>query len=408
MRWHRGPRAHLSAFLLLVAFGFACGSNEYAEPPPPAVTVQRPSVRDVTRFAEHTGTTRAVESVEVRARVKGFLESMHFRAGDDVVAGALLFTIDPEPFEVALEAAEAAFASAEAERDLAQTEFDRTQMMFDQEAMSELKLIQARAKRDKAVAAVAAATAEVHAAKLDLEYAHVKAPITGRVGRHLIDMGNLVGAQEATLLAEMVRYAPIYVYFHLSERDLLALQELSRSRREERGADYEDRQPTPVQVGRANEEGYPHEGKIDFSALEIDPDTGTFEIRGLLPNEGALDEIIVPGTFVRVRVPIGEQKDALLLSERALGADQNGRYVLVVNDADVVEQRPVEVGPLVDGLRVIETGLRAEDWVIVNGLQRARPGAPVAAERAEGGAATDGKASEAPAALGSAAAAGGE
>jgi RND family efflux transporter MFP subunit len=377
----RSFRARLGARLLAVACTSACGSNEYAEPPPPDVEVQHPVVRDVTRFVEYTGTTRAVESVEVRARVKGFLQTMHYRAGDEVEKGELLFTIDPKPFELALEAAAAEVASRSAELDLAQTEYERSHMMFDRDATSELKLLQARAKRDKAAAAIAESEAAVHAAQLDLDYAHVKAPITGRVGRHLVDPGNLVGAGEATLLTRIVRYAPIHVYFHLSERDLLALQELSQEQREARKASYEEREPTPLHVGRANEEGYPHEGVIDFSALEIDPDTGTFEIRGLLQNQGALDEIIVPGTFVRVRVPIAEETGALLLSERALGADQSGRYVLVVNTDDVVEQRPVEVGPLVDGLRLIEKGLRAEDWVIVNGLQRARPGARVTPKR---------------------------
>jgi RND family efflux transporter MFP subunit len=371
--------------LAILCLAAACGGNEYAPPPPPEVTAERPIVRDVTRFAEYTGTTRAVEAVEVRARVKGFLQSMHFEPGDSVEKGDLLFIIDPEPFEVALQAARADLASHQAEFDLAETEFERSQSMYDRKAISEIQLIQARAKRDKTAAAVAAAESDVHAAQLDYDYAHVKAPITGRVGRHLVDLGNLVGAEEATRLTEMVRYAPIHVYFQLSERDLLALQGLSQRRREEIGASYEERRPTRVQVGRANEDGYPHEGHVDYTALQIDPDTGTFEVRGILPNQGSLDEIIVPGTFVRVRVPIAEAKDALLVSERALGADQSGRYLLVVNDQDVVEHRRVDVGPLLDGLRVIAKGLRREDRVIVNGLQRARPGARVSVVTGSGG-----------------------
>ncbi|MBW2419542.1 MAG: efflux RND transporter periplasmic adaptor subunit [Deltaproteobacteria bacterium] len=305
--------------------------------------------------------------------------------------------IDPEPFQVALEAATADLASNQAELDLTQTEFERVDIMYKKQATSEIKLIQSRAKRDKAAAAVAASQAEVHAAQLDLDYAHVKAPIKGRAGRHRVDLGNLVGAEEATLLTHMVRYEPLYVYFQLSERDLLGLQRMSERRRAAAGKDFENRPPTPVEVGLADEKGYPHHGVIDYTALEVDPDTGTFEVRGILPNQGELDEIIVPGSFVRVRVPIGQQPGAILLSERALGADQRGRYVLVVNDEDVVEHRRVSVGPMIDGLRVIDEGLEAEDWVIVEGLQRARPGSQVAAERrGPGGESATGEAAGAP------------
>ena len=367
------------ALWILAACAAACGSNEYTAPPPPAVTTRHPVVRDVTRYVEYTGTAEAIESVEVRARVTGFLQSMHFEPGDRVEKGELLFVIDPEPFEIELAAAQATLTANTAEFDLAQTEYDRARLMYEEKAISELNLIKAGAKRDQAKAAVQSAKTRIHAAELDIEWAHVKAPITGRVGRHRIDVGNLVGAEGATLLTNMIRYSPIYVYFHMSELDLLALQRMSRKQREEQGARYDDREETVVQVGQADDEGYPHEGVVDFTALQVDPGTGTFEIRGVLPNEGALDEIVVPGTFLRVRVPIGEQKDALLVTERALGSDQSGRFVLVVNDEGVVEQRVVEVGPIIDHLRLIEKGLGPGDQVIVNGLQRARPGAPVTA-----------------------------
>lgn len=408
MGGYRRARAHLGISILLLGCVCGCGSNEYAPPPPPAVTAERPVVRDVTRFVDYTGTTRAVESVEVRARVKGYLQSMHFQPGDFVEKGDLLFVIDPEPFEVALEAANSELAISQAQFDLSQTRFERSRQMYERKATNELQFLQARAERDKAAAAVAASESAVHAAQLDYDYAHVKAPIAGRVGRHLVDLGNLVGAGDATRLTEMVRYSPIYVYFHVSERDLLALQADGRKRRRERGTDFEDRERARVYVALADEEDYPHEGKIDFTALQIDPDTGTLEVRGILQNEGELDEIIAPGAFVRVRVPIGEQQDALLVSERALGADQSGRFLLVVNDEDVVEQRQVEVGSRIDDLRVIEKGLRAEDWVIVNGLQRARPGARVAATRAGGGDGNAEEGGEADSAAGSASAPGGE
>ncbi|MBW2665895.1 MAG: efflux RND transporter periplasmic adaptor subunit [Deltaproteobacteria bacterium] len=377
------PRRFLAVWIL-TACTAACGSNEYAAPPPPAVTTQHPVVRDVTRYVEYTGTAEAIESVEVRARVTGFLRSMHFDPGDRVKKGQLLLVIDPEPFEIELAAARANLAANTAELDLAQTEYDRARLMFEKKAISELNLIQAGAKRDQARAAAQSSKTKIHTAELNIEWAHVKAPITGRVGRHRVDVGNLVGAEGTTLLTNMIRYSPVYVYFHMSELDLLALQRMSLQQREVRDANYDDREKTAVQVGQADDEGYPHEGVIDFTGLQVDPGTGTLEIRGVLPNEGALDEIVLPGTFLRVRVPIGEQKDALLITERALGSDQSGRFVLVVNNEGVVEQRVVEVGPIIDNLRLIEKGLGPEDQVIVNGLQRARPGAPVTATLDDG------------------------
>lgn len=382
-RAQRCRLAHRAVGLLLpVSLAAACGGNEYVPPPPPTVTVARPQIQDVTRYAEYTGTTRAVESIEVRARVKGFLQSMHYQAGDYVQANQLLFVIDPEPFEVALEAARAELASNEAELALATTEYERTSQMFKRGATSELDLIRKRAQRDKQRAAVEASRAAVRDAELDLDYAHVKAPVAGRVGRHLVDIGNLVGAEGATHLADLVQYAPLHVYFHLSERDLLDLQQQISERRREAGTEWENRPRTVIALGRANEQGHPHEGVIDYTALEVDPDTGTFEIRGILPNEGELDEIIVPGTFVRVRLPVGSYEDALLVPEVALGADQNGRYLLVVNSQNVVEHRRVTVGSRLGEQRVILSGLRAEDDVVVNGLMRARPGATVQIERA--------------------------
>lgn len=191
-------------------------------------------------------------------------------------------------------------------------------------------------------------------------------------------MGNLVGTDGATLLSEIVVYSPLYVYFYISEREVFMLQEDSARRRKKMGKDWKHRDPSPIYVGRSGQDGYPFSGLVDYTALQIDAATGTFEVRGLLPNVGTLDEILMPGTFVRVQVPIAERKNALLVPERALGADQNGRFLLIANSENVVEQRSVQVGPARrDGTRVIKTGLTAQDWVITNGLQRARPGAKV-------------------------------
>jgi RND family efflux transporter MFP subunit len=387
--------ASLTRRSLLLSLGalalLACGGNEYVAPPPPKVTVARPEVRDVTRYAEYTGTTRAVERVVVRARVEGFLLSMEYEPGDFVEKGAPLFVIDPEPFELTLKSAEAELTSAKAEHELAKTEFKRTAALYKQQATSEINFIKLKARRDTAAAAVLDAEAKARSAQLDLDYAHVEAPVAGRVGRHLVDLGNLVGADGPTQLTDVVTYSPLYVYFHVSERDLLDFQTGGRERRQEAGADWDNRPPTPLYVGRANEVGFPHEGIIDYTALELDASTGTFEVRAILPNEGELDEVIIPGTFVRVRLPVAQVNGALLVPERALGADQSGRYVLVVNDDNIVEQRRVQVGPpRLDGTRIVEKGVQAEDWVVTNGIQRARPGAPVEPERQEAKAAQGG------------------
>lgn len=371
-----------SAFLAAAVILTGCGDNEYVPPPPPVVTGAQPAQSDVVRYLEYTGTTRAAQAVTVRARVEGFLKSMHFKPGDFVEQGALLFVIDPEPFELTLKAATANVTSRQAELDLAQTEFERTRTLYKRKTTSEIKYIQARARRDTSAAKLALAEADARSAELDVGYANIKAPLSGRIGRNLVDIGNLVGAGEATALTEIVDYSPLHVYFYISERDVLAIQETSARRRKKLGVDYEHRPPAPVYVGRANDEGYPHIGTIDYSALQIDAATGTFEVRGILTNHGSLDTILVPGTFVRVQIPIGEEKDALLVPERALGADQNGRFVLVVSEDGLVEQRSVRVGPeRRDALRVVEDGISANDWVIINGLQRARPGAKVAMEK---------------------------
>jgi RND family efflux transporter MFP subunit len=361
----------------------ACADNTYQAPPPPTVTGAQPAVADVVRFIEYTGTTRAVAAVTVRARVEGFLESMYFEPGRNVKKGDPLFLIDPEPFELELKAANANVTSRRAELDLAQTEFERTRSLYRSKTTSEIKFIQSRARRDTATAELALAEANARAAQLNVEYANVTSPLDGRVGRNLVDIGNLVGAGEATPLVDVLDYSPLYVYFYISERDVLDLQATGFRNRKARGVDYEHRARSVMYVGRANEEGYPHAGEIDYSALEIDAETGTFEIRGILDNEGSLDQIIVPGSFVRVQVPIGLQSDALLVPESALGADQNGRYVLVAGDDGLVEQRSVTVGAeRRDGLRVIDSGISANDWVITKGLQRARPGAKVTMEKA--------------------------
>jgi membrane fusion protein (multidrug efflux system) len=230
------------------------------------------------------------------------------------------------------------------------------------------------------------AKAKVERAQLDLGYTKIMAPISGRVGRNLVDVGNLVGEGEPTLLTIITRYDPMYVYFNLNERDLLKVLAMYRQEVQEKGIDT-DTEPNsaadiPLFLGLANEEGYPHKGEYEFGESSVDPGTGTLQLRGVFPNPGRVPALM-PGLFTRLRMPIGEREDALLVTERAIGADQGGRFLLAVNSENVVEKRLIQMGQLVDGLRVVEEGLQPGDWVIVNGMQRARPGAKVDPERTD-------------------------
>lgn len=376
----------ISAVAWLIA---ACEQkNTYVEPPPPKVTVAQPLQQEVIDYLEFTGTTRAFEEVEIRARVAGFLQSMHFSPGTLVEKGDLLFVIDPREYRAAVNAAQAELDSANAQLERADTEFTRAEKLFKQQAGSEKNVVQWRGERDMARAAVTMAKAKVERARLDLGYTQVTAPIAGRIGRNLVDVGNLVGEREPTLLTTITSYDPMYVYFNLNERDLLKVVAMYRERIKEKGfdpdTDADIKADISLLLGLANEEGYPHEGTLDFAESGVDPGTGTLQLRGVFPNPGKAP-LLYPGLFTRIRMPIAEHENALLVTERAVGADQGGRYLLAVSSENVVEKRLIRMGQLVDGLRVIEEGIRPGDWVVVNGLQRARPGAKVDPERTDMG-----------------------
>lgn len=379
--------AQVAAILLMAWMFTACDQrNEYVEPPPPKVTVAKPLQQEVINYLEFTGTTRAFEEVEVRARVAGFLQRMEFTPGTKVEKGDLLFVIDPREYQAELNAARADLGSAEAKFKRAQAEFTRADKLFKQKAGAEKNVVKWRGERDIAKATVARAKAKVDQAGLDLSYTKVTAPITGRVSRNFVDMGNLVGEGEPTLLTRVTRNDPMYAYFNLNERDLLMAMAMLRKTVEEKGLDREkdsvSKADLPVFLGLANEEGYPHKGIADFAESGVDTGTGTLQLRGVFPNPGR-SPMLIPGLFTRLRMPIDKQKNALLVTERAIGADQGGRYLLVVNSENVVEKRPIRLGRLVDGLSVIEEGVQPGEWVVVNGLQRARPGAKVDPEQTD-------------------------
>ncbi len=354
-------------------------SNDYVAPPPPTVTVSQPVQRDVTDYLEFTGNTQAVQLVEIRARVQGFLKRVHFEAATDVKKGDLLYVIDPRPFQTQVKKAASNLIRKRAELALAQENYQRLKTLYKQKATPKAEFVKAKAALYMGQADVEAARAVLEEAELNLSYTEIRAPINGRVGRNLVSVGNLVGAGENTLLTTLVQYDPILAYFSLNERDLLHL----RQQYPERRADGLEKQEEwgLIHLGLANEDGYPHEGRIDFVDQSVDPNTGTFLLRGSFTNPAP--HPILPGMFIRIRAPINKREAALLVSERALGADQGGRYVLVVNKENVVEHRSVEVGASIDQMRVIEKGLQPDDWVVVKGLLRARPGATVTPERQE-------------------------
>ena len=387
----------LTCLTIAAGLGGCEEKNTYVEPPPPKVTVSRPQVQDVTEYLAFTGNTRAYEEIEIRARVSGFLKSMHFTPGTKVEKGALLFTIDPSEYEANLHAAKAELRAADAEFKRAEIEFARAQRVFDQGAGAETDVVKWRGEREVAQAAILRAEARVERASLDLSYTRVKSPIAGRVSRNLVDTGNLVGESEPTLLTTVTRFDPIYAYFSLNERDFLRVMELLRTRVKDKGvnlmAESARKAGIPLFLGLANEEGYPHEGIADFAESSLDPKTGTLLLRGVFPNPKA-PPVLRPGLFTRIRMPIDEQKDALLVTERAVGSDQGGRYLLVVNDQNVVEQRYVKIGSKEKGRRVIKEGLEPDDRVVVKGLQRAIPGAKVDPQEAEATAATEAAASD--------------
>lgn len=374
------------AAVALVFFTAACDDpNTYVEPPPPKVTVAQPAVQKVTDYLEFTGNTAAAARVEVRARVPGTLLAREFVPGTVVDKGQLLFKVDPQEYQANMQAAEAELARAEARKSQADKTLLRARELSGRGNVSEAKLDEAEADAQAAAAEVLVRRAALRQAEIDLGYTEITAPIRGRVGRSKVDVGNLVGISEATVLTEITANDPMYVYFNLNELDLLRVMKLYRERVKASGHDPKEDATEDVglvlQLGLADEAGYPHEGVLDFAESGVDSDTGTLQLRGVFSNT-EVPPVLVPGLFARVRMPIGERADLPLVSERAIGTGQEGSFVLVVNADNVVETRVVKLGQRIDGMRVIEDGLGAGEWVVVNGLQRARPGREVQADKA--------------------------
>jgi len=348
-----------------------CEQNTFVPPPPPKVEVAVPVQRAVTTYFDATGNTAAIKTVDLVARVQGFLQSIDYQDGTFVKEGTTLFTIEPDSYKLKLEQAQAAEAGAQASLKQAEADFRRQSDLVQRQAVSQATLDTSTSTRDNAQANLQQAQVNTRIAALNYSYTNVTAPFDGVVSAHLVSIGNLVGAgSPPTQLATIVQLDPIYVNFNVNEQDVLRIREDARRR----GMTTNELRQLPIEVGLQTETGYPHKGKLDYVSPNLNQSTGTLPVRGVLPNP---DRKLLPGFFVRIRVPFDEQKDALLVPDTALGADQAGRYVLVVNGDNVVEQRKVQIGQLDGGLRVIDSGLKGDDKVVVAGLLRAIPGQKV-------------------------------
>jgi multidrug efflux system membrane fusion protein len=347
----------------------ACGDRNTYQPPPPAeVTVAKPEQRKVTLYMEVTGSTAAYNRVDLVARVQGFLEKVGYKDGADVKKGDLLFQIDKKDFEIQLQIAEATQAQQEALLLQADADLKRKQDLVKTAAVSIAQVDESRAKRDSTLGALEQAKGQVAQARRNLDYTTIVAPFDGTVSARYVDPGAMVGAGEPTKLATIVQQKPIYVKFNIDEQQVLTVREQMRIA----GVKLADLGPIPVGIGLQTEQGYPHTGTLDYVAPEIDSSTGTLAGRAIFDNK---DNVLTPGLFVRVRIPKQQNVVSLLVPDVALGTSQEGRYVLVVNDKNVVEQRQVQIGELVDGgLRIINSGLEPKERVVVGGVMRALPG----------------------------------
>jgi len=360
------------AVFAVAAFGVlsACEQNSFVPPPPPKVEVALPVQRAITRYLEATGNTAPIKNVDLVARVQGFLQSINYQDGTFVKAGTTLFTIEPETYKLKLEQAQAAEAGSQASVTQAESDYKRQADLVQKQAVSQSTLETSTATRDNMQANLQQSQVNTKIAAMNYGYTNVTAPFDGIVSAHLVSIGELVGVSSPTQLATIVALDPIYVNFNVNEQDVLRIREEARRR----GMTADDLKSLPVEIGLQTESGYPHKGKLDYASPTINQSTGTLPVRGVLPNP---DRVLLPGYYVRVRVPFEQQANALLVPDVALGSDQSGRYVLVVNGENVVEQRKVQTGPVEGELRVIDSGLKPDDRVVTAGLLRAIPGQKV-------------------------------
>ena len=353
------------------------GKKKPAGPPPPSVTVVKALQKEVTEWDEYTGRLAAVDEVEIRAQVSGYLESIHFKDGQMVKKGDLLFVVDPRPYQAVLDRAEAQARQAEAGMALADLNLKRTQELASKNAVASQDLDERRSKQLEASAAVQVAQAEVKAARLNLDFTQIAAPVSGRINRHLVSEGNLIsgGAANSTLLTTIVSLDPIQAYFEADEQSYLKYTRLDKSGTRQSSRDVAN----PVKMELSDEENFPHLGQMDFVENRIDVNTATVQGRAIFQNP---DLVLTPGQFVRLRLLGSPAHLAVLIPDQAIVSDQSQKFVWVLEDEGAAKYRTVVPGPMIDGLRVIRTGLKADEPVVVLGLQSVRAGIKVKAQEA--------------------------
>ncbi|MDB5406819.1 MAG: efflux transporter periplasmic adaptor subunit [Rhodospirillales bacterium] len=357
----------------VLAWAFVGGAFALAQGGPPPVTVSPPLKKSVVEWDEYTGQFTAVDSVEIRARVSGYLTEIHFQDGQFVKQGDLLLVIDPRPFEIARDSAQAQLAQAQAKLELANRQLQRTTQLRQSDFAPASTFDERQQAMRDAAAGIDASKAALRSAELDLEFSHITAPLTGRVGRHEVSIGNLVtggAGGGTTLLTTIVSLDPIHFIFDMSEADFLSYQRAVASGK--LGSTRDGKLPAEVRL--TDEKTWTRRGVLDFVDNQIDRSAGTIRARALFPNP---DNFVTPGQFGRLRLPGSEPYEALLVPDAAIVTDQSRKIVMVVKDDGTVEARVVRPGPIIDGLRVVRDGLKAEDRIVIDGLMRARAGAKV-------------------------------
>jgi multidrug efflux system membrane fusion protein len=365
--------------VLLCLSGCVKQNNDPKGPPPPHVTFNHPVVGPVMEWDVYPGRLEAVDEVQIRSRVSGYLQSIHFKDGAEVQKGDLLFVIDPRPYEAALHQAEAELLRAQTHLELAKNDAERATRLLKSKAISEEEA-DARAKAEKeAEAALNSQKAAVAAARLNVDFTRITAPISGRISRKMITEGNLVNGNQgqSTLLTTIVSLDPIYCYFDADEQSALKYQTLLRTGKMHTVGTNQ----IPAEFELSNETNFPHHGFIDFVENQVNPTTGTLRMRAVFPNPGP-QRILQPGYFGRVRVPGSEEYQGLLIAEQAVGTDQSQKFVYTLSSSNTVQYTPITMGPPYKGMRVVKDGLTPESKVIVNGLMSIRPGATVVPQEA--------------------------
>ena len=378
----RGWKIHSTRWLRLVvaiatALTFsACKQDKQVTPPPPSVSVGHPIEKEATEWDEYIGRFDAVDYVEVRARVSGYLQEIHFTEGALVHAGDLLVTIDPRPYEAVLQRAQGDLAAVKARLELARSKHERAAPLLESHAISKEEMDTRVAETRQEEAALQAAIAAVETARLDVEFTQIRSPVSGRVGRKLVTPGNLItggSGASGTSLTTVVSLDPIHILFEADERSYLKYIRLSRSGERPSSRDV----PNPVWIGLADEEGFPHLGHMDFVDNQIEQGTGTILGRAVVPNP---DLGLIPGMFARVRLQGSGTRPVILVPDAAIGSDQAEKFVWVVDDQNRAQYRRIHVGGLYEGLRIVRDGVTVNDRVIVAGTQRARPGVEMVPE----------------------------